>query len=55
MRGMPIVMWKTRNARQVRDGVRNGLARENVLAHRVVNFKGFFSGAGYFETWDLKK
>ena len=43
-----LLCGKPRNARQVE-------LAGNVPAHRVVNTKGFLSGAAYFDTADLQK
>ena len=49
-----LLCGKPRNARQVGYGLREELAGD-VPAHRVVNAKGFLSGAAYFDTADLQK
>lgn len=50
-----LLCGKPRNSRQVGYGLKHGLAGENVPAHRVVNSKGFLSGAVYFDTMDMQK
>lgn len=47
--GMP------KNSRQVGYALRTGKAGEHVPAHRIVNAKGFLSGAAAFETSDMQK
>ena len=46
---------KPQNARQVGYALKHGLAGAQVPAFRVVNAKGFLSGAVYFETNDMQK
>lgn len=50
-----LLCGKPKNARQVGYALRRGLAGDRVPAHRIVNGKGFLSGAGSFETWDMQK
>ena len=47
--GMP------KNARQVGYALNRGLAGRDVPAHRVVNSKGYLSGAGAFEKPDTQR
>lgn len=50
-----LLCGKPKNARQVGYGLKHGLAGEDIPAHRVVNARGFLSGAAYFDTPDLQK
>lgn len=52
---MALLCGKPKNARQVGYALREGIAGDQVPAHRVVNAKGILSGAASFETWDLQK
>lgn len=52
---LALLCGKPKNARQVGYALREGLAGDQVPAHRVVNSKGMLSGAASFETWDLQK
>ena len=52
---LALLCGRPRNARQVGYALREGLAGEQVPAHRVVNAKGILSGAACFETWDMQK
>lgn len=45
-----LLCGKPRNARQVGYALRQGLAGEDVPAHRIVNAAGILSGAEAFET-----
>lgn len=51
---LALLCGKPRNSRQVGYALRMGLAGE-VPAHRIINSKGFLSGAGFFETSDTQK
>lgn len=50
-----LLCGKPRNARQVGYGLREGLAGEDIPAHRIVNSKGELSGAIHFEFIDMQK
>lgn len=50
-----LLCGKPKNSRQVGYGLREGLAGEDICAHRVVNSKGILSGAAYFDTYDMQK
>jgi len=52
---LALLCGKPKNARQVGYALREGIAGDQVPAHRVVNAKGILSGAASFETWDLQK
>lgn len=52
---MALLCGKPKNARQVGYALREGIAGDQVPAHRVVKAKGILSGAASFETWDLQK
>ena len=52
---MALLCGKPKNAWQVGYALREGIAGDQVPAHRVVNAKGILSGAASFETWDLQK
>ena len=49
-----LLCGKPKNSRQVGYALKMGLAGD-VPAFRVVNSKGFLSGAAHFETYDLQK
>lgn len=51
---LALLCGKPRNSRQVGYALRMGLAGE-VPAHRIINSKGYLSGAGFFETSDTQK
>ncbi|MCD8036622.1 MAG: MGMT family protein [Clostridiales bacterium] len=48
------LIGRPRNARQVGYGLREGLGGD-VPAYKVVNSKGFLSGANHFLTWDMQR
>ncbi len=50
-----LLCGKPSNARQVGYGLKMGLLGEGAPAHRVVNARGYLSGAASFETYDLQK
>ncbi len=50
-----LLCGKPGNARQVGYALRRGRAGEHVPAHRIVNAKGFLSGAEAFETPETQK
>lgn len=50
-----LLCGKPRNARQVGSALNRGLAGGDVPAHRIVNAKGFLSGAAAFDMPDLQK
>ena len=52
---LALLCGKPKNARQVGYALREGIAGDQVPAHRVVKAKGILSGAASFETWDLQK
>lgn len=50
-----LLCQKPKNARQVGYALNRGLAGKDVPAHRIVNGKGFLSGAAAFDMPDLQK
>lgn len=50
-----LLCGKPKNARQVGYALRNGLAGQQVPAHRIVNAGGILSGAAAFEFPDMQR
>ncbi|MCI8465727.1 MAG: cysteine methyltransferase [Lachnospiraceae bacterium] len=50
-----LLCGKPGNARQVGYGLGHGLLGRNLPAHRVVNARGFMSGAASFELPDMQR
>lgn len=50
-----LLCGKPKNSRQVGYALRNGLAGDEVPAHRIVNASGYLSGAEAFETSDMQR
>ena len=50
-----LLCGKPGNSRQVGYALNRGLAGRDVPAHRVVNHRGYLTGAAAFETYDAQK